>query len=129
VQPYPFVVLGIWLMTAAVIALAARELWPDHSFGAGVAVVLVSGALAWGAAIAGFVATWVVAISSSLCGEDPGWAMLGPMLGVYGLVGSWALAGRLRRALLGWPLAVLVAVAVGLAIVASLPGTTGYCET
>jgi hypothetical protein len=128
-EPYPLFVLAIWLATAAAIALAARELWPDLPFGGGVATLLVSAVLAWGAAISAFVSTWVLAFAMSLCGKDPGWSWAGPVLLAYGLVGSWALAGRPRRALLGWPLAVLVAAAVGLFMLNLLPDATTYCES
>lgn len=127
-EPYPLFVFAIWVATVAAIAFAGRELWPDLPFGGGVAVALVSAVLAWGAAIAAFVSTWVIAFAMSLCGKDVGLVWAGPVLVAYGLIGSWALAGRPRRALLGWPLAVLVAAAVGLMMLNLLPdGPGNYC--
>jgi hypothetical protein len=126
---FPFVVVAIWLGTALVIAAAPRELWPQLHFATGVVCVLVGGTLAWAAALLGSLATFVVAISSSLCGDQtPGMYWL-PVLTVYATAGSWALAGRPRRALLGWPAAVLLAAGIGLAFFASVPDAHGYCET
>jgi hypothetical protein len=126
---FPLVVVAIWLGTAMVIAAAPRELWPRLHFAIGVACVLVGGTLAWAAALVGALATFAVAISSSLCGDQtPGMYWL-PVLTVYAAGGSWALAGRPRRALLGWPAAVLLAAGIGLAFFASVPGAHGYCET
>jgi hypothetical protein len=125
----PIAVVGIWLVTAAVLAAAPRELWPHLPFGVGLACLFAGGVLAWAAALAGSLATFVVAISSSLCGDQtPGVYWL-PVLSVYAAGGSWALAGRARRALLGWPVVVLLAAGIGLAFFASVPGAHGYCET
>jgi hypothetical protein len=125
----PIAALVIWLVTAVVIAAVPGELWPRLHFATGVACVFVGGALAWAAALLGFLATFVVAISSSLCGDQTPVAYWLPVLTVYAAGGSWALAGRPRRALLAWPAAVLLAAAIGLAFFASLPGAHGYCET
>jgi hypothetical protein len=119
----------IWLATAIVVAVAATELWPGLHVAAGVACVLVGGALTWAAAVSAFFMTYVITISASLCGDQTAVTYPIPALAVYAAGGSWALAGRPRRALLGWPAAVLVAAAVGLAVSAALPGTHGYCET
>jgi hypothetical protein len=129
VDRYPLVVVAVWLATAVVITAAARELWPQLHIAAGVACVLVGGTLAWAAALLGFLATLGVAISSSLCGDQTPVQYWLPVLTVYAAGGSWALAGRPRRALLGWPATVLLAAAVGLAFFASVPGAHGYCET
>ena len=125
----PIAALVIWLVTAVVIAAAPGELWPQVHFATGVACVLVGGALAWAAAFFGLLATFVVAISSSLCGDQMPVAYWLPVLTVYAAGGSWALAGRPRRALLGLPAAVLLAAGIGLALFASVPGAHGYCET
>jgi len=125
----PIAVLAIWLVTVAVLAAAPRELWPHHHFGVGLACVFTGGVLAWGAAVIGFLATLVIAVSSSLCGQQTPAACWLPVLAVYGAGGSWALAGGARRALLGLPAAVLVAAGIGLAVIASVPGAHGYCET
>jgi hypothetical protein len=129
VDRYPLVAVAIWLGTAVVIAASVSELWPRLHFALGVACVLVGGALAWAAAFLGAFATFVVAISSSLCGDQTPAQYWLPVLTVYAAGGSWALAGRPRRALLGWPAAVLLAAAIGLAFFASVPGAHGYCET
>ena len=123
------VVVAIWLATAIVVALAATELWPGLHVAAGVACVLVGGALAWVAAVIAFFMTYAITISESLCGDQVAVAYWIPAIAVYAAAGSWALAGRPRRALLGWPAAVLVAAAAGLAVSAALPGAHGYCET
>jgi hypothetical protein len=125
----PIAALVIWLVTALVIAAAPGELWPQRHFASGVACVLVGGALAWAAALVGFLATFAIAISSSLCGDQTPVAYWLPVLTVYAAGGSWALAGRPRRALLGMPAAVLLAAGIGLALFASVPGAHGYCET
>jgi hypothetical protein len=125
----PIATLVIWLVTAVVIAAAPGELWPQRHFATGVACVLVGGALAWAAAFFGFLATLAIAISSSLCGDQTPIAYWLPVLAVYAAGGSWALAGRPRRALLGLPAAVLLAAGIGLALFASVPGAHGYCET
>jgi hypothetical protein len=125
----PIATLAIWLVTAVVIAAAPGELWPQLHFATGVACVLVGGALAWVAAFVGFLATLVIAISSSLCGDQTPITYWLPVLTAYAAGGSWALAGRPRRALLGLPAAVLLAAGIGLAFFASVPGAHGYCET
>ena len=125
----PIATLVIWLVTVVVLAAAPRELWPNHHFGVGLACVFTGGVLAWGAALVGFLATLAIAISSSLCGDQAPTAYWLPVLSVYAVGGSWALAGGSRRAVLGWPAAVLLAAGIGLALFASLPGAHGYCET
>jgi hypothetical protein len=125
----PIAALVIWLVTAVVIAAVPGELWPQLHFATAVACVLVGGALAWAAAFFAFLATLVIAISSSLCGDQTPVAYWLPVLTVYAAGGSWALAGRPRRALLGLPAAVLLATGIGLAFFASGPGAHGYCET
>src|SRR2546423_262189 len=99
----PMAALVIWLVTAVVIAAAPGELWPQHHFATGVACVLVGGTLAWAAAFFGFLATLVVAISSSLCGDQTPATYWLPVLTVYVAGGSWAPAGRPRPAPLGRP--------------------------
>jgi hypothetical protein len=125
----PIAVLVIWLVTVAVLTAAPRELWPHLHFGAGLACVLTGGVLAWAAALVGFFATFAITISHSLCGDQTPAAYWLPVVAVYAAGGSWALAGGARRALVGWPVAVLVAAGIGLAVSASLPGAHGYCET
>jgi hypothetical protein len=125
----PIAVLVIWLVTATVLAAVPRELWPHHHFGVGLACVFAGGVLAWAAAVFASLATLAIAVSSSLCGDQTPTAYWLPVLAVYAAAGSWALAGGARRALLGWPAAVLLAAALGLAVIASVPGAHGYCET
>jgi hypothetical protein len=125
----PMAVLVIWLVTAAVLAAAPRELWPHLHFGVGLACVFTGGVLAWAAAFLASFATLAIVISHSLCGDQTPAAYWLPVLSVYAAGGSWALAGGARRALLGWPVAVLVAMGIGLVVAASLPGAPGYCET
>ena len=125
----PIAVLVIWLVTAVVLAAAPRELWPHLHFGVGLACVFTGGVLAWAAALAGSLATLVIAVSSSLCGDQAPTAYWLPVLSVYAAGGSWALAGGARRGLLAWPAAVLLAAGIGLAVLASVPGAHGYCET
>ena len=125
----PIAVLAIWFVTVAVLTAAPGELWPHHHFGVGLACVFTGGVLAWAAALVGSLATFVVAVSSSLCGDQTPATYWLPVLAAYAAGGSWALAGGARRALLGWPAAVLLAAGIGLAFVASVPGAHGYCET
>jgi hypothetical protein len=125
----PIAVLVIWIVTAAVLAAAPRELWPHLHFGVGLACVFTGGVLAWAAALVGSFATLAIVVSHSLCGDQAPAVYWLPALSVYAAGGSWALAGGARRALVGWPVAVLVAAGIGLAVAASLPGAPGYCET
>jgi hypothetical protein len=125
----PIAVLVIWLVTVAVLTAAPRELWPHHHFGVGLACVFTGGIFAWGAALVASLASLAIAVTHSLCGDQTPTTYWLPVLSVYAAGGSWALAGGARRAVVGLPAAVLVAAGIGLAVIASVPGAHGYCET
>jgi hypothetical protein len=126
---FPLPVVGIWLVTVVTLAAAPHELWPELDFGSGFFLIFFGAALAWVAAFFAFLAAYAITIEHSLCGNSGTTAPGVTALVLYAAGGSWALAGRPRRALLGWPAAVILAFAVALAVTAALPGAHGYCET
>jgi hypothetical protein len=133
------VALGSWWWLGAICGavgllllglLAGRLLWARGP-AATAPALLGAGVLAVVAAIASFLTSYAIAIDHSLCGED-GWSSpteAGVALVVaYGVIGVWGFQ-KPRRLVWAWPVAVMVAFAISLAITAALPSGHGYCET
>jgi hypothetical protein len=123
----------VWVAAVLLARLLVRVVWPDEPPWRSVAVVGVATVFVTCAVVIGFLVAYGVTTSANLCGADgssTSTASLYPAGAAYLLVGALAATGPPRRALWLWPLAVLVAVGVDLAVTAAIPSNHGeFCET
>jgi hypothetical protein len=128
----------LWWLAAIIAAavvlvlglVAGRLLWAT-AWGQTTVTLLGSGFFATTAAVASFIASYAIAIDHSLCGKDgagtPTAASVA-LVATYCVIGLWGFQHP-RRLPWAWPLAIVVAFALSLAITAALPSGHGYCET
>jgi hypothetical protein len=92
-------------------------------------IAATAGALALATLAVCFVANWIVSVHAGLCGHG----LLAP-LRIVAMLAAFALGPALGRRggrwlLVGWPVAIVLALGLTLALSAVVPGTHGYCET
>jgi hypothetical protein len=124
--------IGAVATCAGVVALgvfAAHLLWDDRSADA-LGMLLVAAAVAAAVLVLSFFAYYAITVSSSLCGyagtafEVVRWIVLAS---VYSTIGVWGFQ-RPRRLIWAWPLAIVAALGLLLAVTAAVPSAHGYCE-
>jgi hypothetical protein len=115
-------VFGLWYIPA--------RLWGRERLAANIGILVASAACAWLALVVAFVAAYTIRTDNDLCGTAHHVQAIADVsaLATYLAVGAAGIRGR-RRLLLYWPLAVVAAAAVYLAVPAILPGGSGFCET
>jgi len=123
--------LGVAALFATSAMVVAQRLWPERGVGANLGVVVASLALAALAFALSIPVLFLITINASLCGPNGDGLVSASSYAeaaAYLAIGYWAFL-RPNRPLWGWPLAVLLALAVGIAVQAIVPGGHGYCET
>lgn len=109
--------------------IAARLLWPDLG-NAGLAYVGSAAVIAAAVAAIGLIAAFALIFLINLCGSDDWTAAITALVVsviVYGIGGLWAFQ-KPRRLLWGWPLVLVAALAVAVAVTAAFPSGHGSCD-
>ncbi len=122
------VAVMLWI-AYALYCFYAGAIWPEVGTARARAPVLGGTVLTIVAFVVGFFANWWISVNHSLCGSS-GWGWVATLAGllVYVVAGGVLLRAASRLLWL-WPLLVLVAWFVAVAIRAALPGGHGFCET
>lgn len=130
----PLLVLAAAALSVLVVGagvVVGELVWPERSVAQSLGVIAAAFVCAVFTAFVGFLVTYLITINSSLCGSS-GDGLSGAASvaegAVYLIVGGWSFR-RPNRPLWGLPLAVLAALAAGLAVQAIDPGGHGFCET